>query len=238
MKFYVEKELDHEPVGVEVLGAFLRQKIHSFFGIFKTLTHLPRGRLCMLLFFLAIAAGGYSFYQGYVHGDFSQVQENRLVENMQVVFLALAFFAFLKRAFSKDVRFRAISAFLALLFYSLILREVDFERLGLNEGVAFAFHGIGRNVIAIVGFGAILLFAAIKDFNGYFRMANRYLFSRWSACMFLFFVILCLGALCEKQLPDGINQLYEEVFELFAYGGFMACAIDPLSLLNFTHKPT
>ena len=118
----------------------------------------------------------YSVYTALVLGDFSHLEENAIVENFQVILLAVACLAFVCYLFLKGVKYRAILAFFAFLYYSFIMRELDFENFGLDERIVFFFDGVGRNTIAVVVFTSIFLWSICTDFKGYLREALKITF--------------------------------------------------------------
>ena len=74
------------------------------------------------------------FYQTLVLGNFSYVAEDGFLENFEVVLLAVACLTFLHYCFWKGIKYRAILAFFAFLFYSFIMRELDFKTSGWTKG--------------------------------------------------------------------------------------------------------
>lgn len=174
----------------------------------------------------------YSVYTALVLGDFSHLEENAIVENFQVILLAVACLAFVCYLFLKGVKYRAILAFFAFLYYSFIMRELDFENFGLDERIVFFFDGVGRNTIAVVVFTSIFLWAICTDFKGYLREALKITFSKWGALMLLFLIFVAIGQIFEHICAGGMANLGEEVPETVGYLGFALCAIDPLGMLN------
>lgn len=172
------------------------------------------------------------FYQTLVLGNFSYVAEDGFLENFEVVLLAVACLTFLHYCFWKGIKYRAILAFFAFLFYSFIMRELDFENFGLDERIVFFFDGVGRNTIAVVVFTAIFLWAICTDFKGYFRKSLEITFSKWGMLMVLFLFFVALGQVFEKTLEGGTANLAEEILETAGYLGFAICAIDPLKYLK------
>ena len=172
------------------------------------------------------------FYQTLVLGNFSYVAENGFIENFQVVLLTVACLTFLSYCFWKGIKYRAILAFFAFLFYSFIMRELDFENFGIDERIVFFFDGVGRNTIAVVVFTAIFLWAICTDFKGYFNKSLEITFSKWGMLMVLFLFFVALGQVFEKTLEGGTANLAEEMLETAGYLGFAICAIDPLKYLK------
>ena len=175
---------------------------------------------------------GYSVYKALVLGEFAHLEENALVENSQVVLLAVSCLAFVRYLFLKGVKYRSILAFFAFLYYSFIMRELDFENFGLDDRIVFFFDGVGRNTIAAVVFTSIFLWAICTDFKGYFREALKITFSKWGALMLLFLIFVSIGQIFEHICTGGMANLGEEVPETVGYLGFTLCAIDPLGMLQ------
>lgn len=176
----------------------------------------------------------YSLFMAVVYGDYSPVDENALVENFQVFLLAITCLVFLCYVFRGDSKDRAIFAFFAFLFYSFIMREVDFEKFGLDERLVFMFHGVGRNTLAVVVFCAIFLWAGISDFWGYFDESVKIIFSKWGAFMICSLLFVAIGQIFEKTLNGGFANLCEEICEIIGYLGFCVCTIDPLGFMRGT----
>ena len=145
--------------------------------------------------------------------------EDGFIENFQVVLLAVACLTFLRYCFWKGIKYRAILAFFAFLFYSFIMRELDFENFGIDERIVFFFDGVGRNTIAVVVFTAIFLWAICTDFKGYFRKSLEITFSKWGMLMILFLFFVALGQVFEKTLEGGMANLAEEMLETAGYLG-------------------
>ena len=170
----------------------------------------------------------YDVYAATLMNDYSPVAENHITENFQVFLLFIAMSIFFVISVLKGTKYKMIFLFFAFLFYSFIMREVDFENLGLPTALAFPFHDIGRNVIAIVVFSAIFIWSMFSDFNGYLVAAKDVIFSKWSLCMIGALAIVFWGQFAEKGLPAPNNELFEEMLEVVGYLGFAICAIDPL----------
>lgn len=174
----------------------------------------------------------YSLYNSLILGDFSDMGEDALVENSQVVLLAIACLTFVRYLFLDGVKFRAVFAFFAFLYYSFIMRELDFENFGLDERIVFFFDGVGRNTIAVVMFTAIFLWAIFTDLKGYWEQALKITFSKWGAAMVGSLILVAVAQIFEKTLSGNMANLCEEIPEIVGYLGFTLCAIDPLGWLK------
>lgn len=186
---------------------------------------------CVLVVAVACIVA-YGLYKSLVLGDFSDMEEDALVEDTQVVLLVIASLTFVRYLFHGEVKFRAIFAFFAFLYYSFIMREVDFEKFGLDERITFCFEGVGRNIIAVVMFTAIFLWVIFTDLKGYWKQTLKITFSKWGAAMVVSLILVAVAQIFEKTLSGDMANLCEEVPEVIGYLGFTLCAIDPLGWLK------
>lgn len=163
--------------------------------------------------FAAVAA--YASYEVFVHGNMLVTEEDGPIEILQALILALSLVLFLRAAFVDKWSERAIVLFCAMICYAGILREVDFDKMELGAFADFMLYGAGRHATIILGFAAILGYAAYH-WRRYLKSSIRFLGSSRG--------ILWIGAGLLIFLSQEIEhsdiqyaQFYEEITELVAY---------------------
>lgn len=150
--------------------------------------------------------------------------ESGALEILQAVLLACAFLYYIAALLrKKGENERMITLFLAVLMWAFILREVDFDKMGLPSAAVFMLYGKGRTITLVAGFSAALAGAALK-FRHYFKAALSFIFSARGALMAAACALLWTGYVFEHRIEIANAELYEEGFELAAYCLILASA--------------
>jgi len=144
-------------------------------------------------------------------------QENGILENTQVVLLLLSGLVFVVQSFRVERNFRFILWMGAWLSPSIILRELDVEKLAVPQWMVWIGSGMGRNLIMGIGW-IVLGLLALKSFpelKGAFRKIVR---SRMAAFMLASVLILFLGSFFDHgYISSDKGKLWEESFEILGY---------------------
>ncbi len=150
--------------------------------------------------------------------------EGGALEILQAVLLACAFIYYVTALLRKGGESeRMITLFFAVLMWAFILREVDFDKMGLPAAAVFMLYGKGRIITLVAGFSAALIGAAMK-FKHYLKTALSFLMSARGALMAAACAMLWTGYLFEHVIEVSNAELYEEGFELAAYCLILASA--------------
>lgn len=150
--------------------------------------------------------------------------EGGALEILQAVLLACAFIYYVTALLRKGgKRERMITLFFAVLMWAFILREVDFDKMGLPAAAVFMLYGKGRAITLIAGFSIALIGAAMK-FRHYLKTALRFIMSARGVLMAAACALLWTGYMFEHILEVSNAELYEEGFELAAYCLILASA--------------
>ena len=178
--------------------------------------------------FAAVAA--YASYEVFVHGNMLVTEEDGPIEILQALILALSLVLFLRAAFVDKWSERAIVLFCAMICYAGILREVDFDKMGLGAFADFVLYGAGRYATLIVGFAAVLGYAAL-NFRRYFDASLRFLKSASGILLAMAGAFIFAGGYFEHSEFESA-QFLEEFFELVGYYCIMASALTVLVLVS------
>ena len=151
--------------------------------------------------------------------------ENGWLENLQVLYLALAAVGFALSGSVLTDRHRLLFYFLSMLALLFIIREVEFGDLAIPQWMKFMLAGAGRAVFYVV---AIVLF--IKQagaFREYWHRRKMYL--RMSIFWYLMasgFFLVAFSLTFDRQFIE-INhyQLLEEASETIAYLLLLGAAV-------------
>ena len=144
-------------------------------------------------------------------------KENGLLENMQVALLLLSGLIFLVQSFRVERTFRVILWMGAWLSPSIILRELDVEKLAVPQWVISIGSGTGRNLIMGIGWIALGLLAlkAFPELKGAFRKIIQ---SRMTAFMLASVLMLFLGSFFDHgYISSEKGKFWEESFEILGY---------------------
>lgn len=144
-------------------------------------------------------------------------QENGVLENAQVAFLLLSGLIFAVQSFSVDRAFRFIPWMGAWLSPSIILRELDVEKLAVPQWMILIGSGTGRNLIMGIGW-IVLGVLAVKSYSAWKGHFGRIIRSRTAILVFAAVIMLFLGATLDHGiLSDENGKLWEEILETIGY---------------------
>lgn len=174
-----------------------------------------------------IAVTSYAAYMFFAVGDAACTDEDGCLEILQACILVMNFAMFAAAAaLAGRGKGRAILLFCAMVCYAGILREVDFDKMNLGAFADFMLYGAGRYATLIVGFAAILGYAAL-NFKRYFGASLRFIKSA-SGILFVFAGVFILTGGYFEHSGLGSAQFLEEFFELVGYYCIMASALAAL----------
>ncbi len=139
--------------------------------------------------------------------------ENKAIENIEVCFLVLGFFAFVYGFFTCHTQSIALCSI--TICFGFILRELDIEKFDFPHWIIFLGSGMGRNVLlAILGLGSLAFLA--KEMN--FAKIIGLLKSHFAICIYGVSCFLVLSWAFDKEVFSLQNNLiFEELSELNAY---------------------
>lgn len=178
-----------------------------------------------------VAVTSYAAHAFFALGDFSCTDEDGCLEILQACVLALSCVMFVwAAALVEKGRGRAILIFCALACYAGILREVDFDKMNLGAFADFMLYGAGRYATLIVGFAAVLGYAAL-NFRRYFDASLRFLKSAPGILLVMAGAFIFAGGYFEHSEFESA-QFLEEFFELVGYYCIMASALTVLVLVS------
>lgn len=170
-----------------------------------------------LMLVVVIVALNAAFAYGSIYlGDASIYDENGLMENLQVVFLALACCAYAYHATKLHGRHRLLAAFLALLMFAFVFRELDVDKMAVPQLLIFLLAEQGR---ALYFTPLVLMFALLlKDIGHYWRFLGGYLSSPTLVYFLIGAVLLIVFSTAfDKKWIGGAYTYYgEEAVELAA----------------------
>ena len=144
-------------------------------------------------------------------------QENGVLENTQVALLLLSGLVFVVQSFRVERNLRFILWMGAWLSPSIILRELDIEKLAVPQWVVAIGSGMGRNLIMAAGWSAlgVLAIKSYPELKGSFARIAR---SRMAIFMFFAGILLLLGSLFDHEtVVADQGMFWEEAFETIAY---------------------
>lgn len=117
--------------------------------------------------------------------------ENSLLENMQVGFLCLACIAFAGAGRGLQLKHKKVAAFLSLLMFAFIFRELDVERLeGAPDWAIYLFADDGRILYLLPLLG--LFVWMMQDIKHYWQNWSRYINTRagiYMACAVILLIV-------------------------------------------------
>ncbi len=181
-------------------------------------------------FALSAAAIAASAVLVFAFGKTSPVySESGILEVLQSAVLVLCLAAFAAaswrslKAPSGDGAAPLIPVFFTLLAYAFILREVDFDKMGLPAAAEFMLYGAGRHAVLIAGFAAIAVFAAAR-FGKYLKASLEFLKSSNGRFIAAAGALLVAGYLFEHEIPLKEGEFFEESCELMGYCSLFAAA--------------
>jgi hypothetical protein len=142
--------------------------------------------------------------------------ENSLLENAQVLFLAVAAVGYLLVAPSRQNE-RLVNVAIALLCFSFILRELDIEHLNLGSLFVALGTGTGRKILLAVLWLSLAAygFRTVTKKRLFFK---QFISSRAFIALTAAFLLLTVGAVIDRQiLQISHGVLFEELAETNAY---------------------
>lgn len=143
--------------------------------------------------------------------------ENGLLENIQVVLLALSIAVFGLQLYLKKNShcvFALAGSFLCLVF---ILRELDVEKLDVPQVIILLGSGLGRNVL-MAGLGISLFVYAVIKFRSILKFLPQFFFETSSLTILVGLLFLVSGGVFDKGAVDlTYYQFFEEVLEVTGY---------------------
>ncbi len=151
--------------------------------------------------------------------------ESGAIEMSQTVLLVLTFLCFVYAFFANPhSNERMITLFFAVLTWVFLLREVDFERLGLPEFMVLLLYGKGRAITVIVGF-AIAFIGAATRFKNYVEKSKSFMLSSRGVLTVMTGVFLVIGSFFEHNFRSANSEFFEEGFELLGYLCFITSSV-------------
>ncbi len=150
-----------------------------------------------------------------VRGDIFIISEFGPIENAQAWLLLAGCVLFLLPAVQRGPD-GIVAAFCALLCLTLLLREVNVERLHLPGAVIFLGSGLGRNVMLVMIFLALSLWALLR-FSETINAARRFFTSLPGALLITAAVCELSGNVFDAAMRFPRNVFFEETSELAAY---------------------
>ena len=179
-----------------------------------------RGPFCLISAGSAGAFLGFALWVSYsvfVLNDAGIVKENGLLENVQVIILALACLVYLAPIALEKRADKLILLFCSLLCLSFMLRELDVERFAaVPDVLKLIGSGIGKRLILGAGFISIIIYASL-NFSYYKNVAGVFLRSIFGRLLVFAGMILLLGAYFDKQDTMPNQAYYEEMSEYCGY---------------------
>lgn len=142
--------------------------------------------------------------------------ENGLLENIQIILLAISCIVFLIPIAIEKKPEKLILLFCSLLCYSFILRELDVEILDVNNTIKFVCSGVGRYTTLSVAFIALFSYAAFR-FSYYTNASVSFIRSKSGILLMSGGLFLIVGDLFEKRSTIIHHVYWEELFELCGY---------------------
>lgn len=172
-----------------------------------------------LLFLVNIVLAYAVFFQGMVFLS----DENGIMENVQVAFLALACGVFLWQSRFLQKQNKLLAIFLSLLAFAFIFREIDVEDFAVPSWIIFIFAEKGR---ALYLAPLLWLFTRLVrqipffwEHKAYYLKSNTFIYMVLTAVIYGFISNL----FDKKMLPVSDPYFFEEAVEIFATG-YMLCA--------------
>lgn len=168
-------------------------------------------------------------YLGIVAGKSWVYDENELLENLQALLLLSSCVALLLALPGAEREQRILLLAGALFFLSLLLREVDVEKLGLSRLITLLGSGDGRNII-LISLWLIVFVQIAAGYRWYVNTVRALLFSR-AGLFYILGGLLLLGG----EVLDALSRSYrlqEEIAEVIGnYLLFIAALYTPKTIL-------
>ncbi len=178
----------------------------------------------MLIGLFSLMVAGYSGYGILALQDPSFSSEESVLEWSQAVLIFIAMIVYMVVGLAQKNPARMIALFFAVLCYSFILREVDFDKMNLPDAAVFMLYGGGRYVTLALGFGITLGCAAL-NWKRYFLAAWNFVFSKEGLLIALAAAFLWLGYFFEHKFDVANDEFWEEFCELLGYACLLSSAL-------------
>ncbi len=163
-------------------------------------------------------------------GDQSVSDENHLMENSQVFFLMLAVGLHLKHRLTLQLPLARICHMtLALLCLSVMIREIDIDKLGTHTGWD-TLEKIIRGVLVL--FWVVHVVSVWRCLGALWALREKILFSQTSFLTAIAIGFYCVSYLFDKRLipvEADLSQFIEESIQLTGTIFFFAASLLPLS---------
>ncbi len=179
------------------------------------------------IFFIALAAISAISAIAVFGFDYTSVyQENRWLENMQVLVLVAGFVISLRALVKGERNDKLVLAFVAFLMYSFTLRELDVETLSVPAWVVSMGSGTGRNIIGAIVLLTILAIGLfnVKYYWGLAKSAFKHPLIKYLAACIAF---LLVSDVAERLTFLAHYAFYEELAELLGFS-MLLCAANEL----------
>ena len=180
----------------------------------------------MLIFLLCICC--FDIIAGYLvigRGMVWLHKENGMLENTQVILLALTMIVFFLQLYCRKDSHRIFplaGAFLCLFF---ILRELDVEKLDVPQVLILLGSGTGRNIL-LFNMGVVLIVYAVMNFSAIRTFLPQFFFEKSSLTILAGLLFLVSGWLFDKEIIDTVHyQFFEEILEVTGYYLMFAGAV-------------
>ncbi len=153
----------------------------------------------------------------FAFGDSQSIyKENGLMENLQVICLAISCLLFFQSGLRLQFTLRYVAFFFSWLSFAFVLRELDIEKLDVPDIVILFGAGKGRAVFLIPLFA--VLFYLAKNIRHYLKNLLVYISSATGIYIMLAAVLLISGWPLDKAAVDiPYRVFFEEMFELAGY---------------------
>jgi hypothetical protein len=180
-------------------------------------------RLALAVFLAFFIASAWFAHAVLVRGNTFIISEFGPLENAQGWVLLASCLLFLWPVLQRRPD-RVVAAFCSLLCLTLLLREVNVERLNLPGLLIFLGSGSGRNVMLVVLF--LMLSAwALLTFSHTFDAALRFFRSLPGALLIAAAGCELAGNVFNAAMRFPRNVFFEETSELAAYCLLLLCAV-------------
>ena len=163
-----------------------------------------------------IGALCYFSYAVYALDQVSIYAENGWLENTQAAILTLSCAVFLLPVFSQKRGDKLVLIFFSFLCFSFVLREIDVEDLDVINFLKFMGHGTGRNIMLIIGFVAMGVYA-LFNYKYYKKLAKEFMVSLMARLIMAAAVLLFIGDFFEHRNVISHHVFLEEISELSGY---------------------
>ncbi len=180
--------------------------------------------------FYPLIAGFVFFVSSAFAGDaYTVAKENGALENTQVALLLLSGLIFVVQSFRVERIYRFILWMGAWLSPSIILRELDIDKLAVPQWVIWMGSGTGRNLIMGLGWIALCVLA-IQSYSVWKGSFIRIARSRTASLMVAAVTLLLFGSLFDHGSQTDLAKFWEEIFETIGYSLLLPAAFFSTSI--------